>query len=116
MGFLAVYAAIFKQALDQEALLYLCVVNWGEVYYIALRESGGKAAELYCQTIEKYPIQIIDASKLLTLEAAKLKAHFPISYADAYAAALAKTHKAALVTGDREFKALEHQIKICWLY
>jgi len=38
-----------------------------------------------------------------------------MSYADAYAAALAKIKKATLVTGDKEFKALENEIKINWI-
>jgi predicted nucleic acid-binding protein len=38
-----------------------------------------------------------------------------MSYADAFAAALAKIKNAELVTGDPEFKALEKEIKINWL-
>jgi predicted nucleic acid-binding protein len=38
-----------------------------------------------------------------------------MSYADCYVAALAKTRKADLVTGDAEFKAVEDQIKIQWV-
>jgi len=38
-----------------------------------------------------------------------------MSYADAFAAALAKMKKAQLVTGDKEFKALEGEIKIIWI-
>ena len=48
-------------------------------------------------------------------DAADFKARFKISLADAFAAALAKEKKAELVTGDREFKALEKEIKIEWL-
>jgi ribonuclease VapC len=47
--------------------------------------------------------------------AARLKASYPISLADAFAAALAKIHNAELVTGDREFKLLERELKITWL-
>ena len=35
--------------------------------------------------------------------------------ADAFAAALAKSKKAELVTADHEFKAVEKEIKINWL-
>ena len=38
-----------------------------------------------------------------------------MSFADAFAAALAKERKAELVTGDLEFKTLEKEIKIAWL-
>ena len=38
-----------------------------------------------------------------------------LSLADCFAAALAKERKAELVTGDPEFKPLDHEIKIGWL-
>ena len=47
--------------------------------------------------------------------AADFKARFPMSLADAFAAALAKEKNAELVTGDPEFKAVEKEIKVAWL-
>jgi predicted nucleic acid-binding protein len=44
------------------------------------------------------------------------KATKKMSYADCFAAALAKINNAELVTGDREFKIVESELKkICWL-
>ena len=108
-------AGIFKDALADKAEVFLCVVNWGEMYYIALREGGDDKAELYRSTLVKYPITIIEANKELTLQAAGYKAFHKISYADAYAAALAKLRKAELVTGDKEFKPLEKEITMHWI-
>jgi len=106
---------ILKNALEDKAELFLCVVNWGEMYYIALREGGKERAELYKNTFARYPITIVEANKELTLQAAQYKAFNKMSYADAFAAALAKMKKAQLVTGDKEFKALEGEIKIIWI-
>jgi ribonuclease VapC len=108
-------ADIFKKALDNAAEIFLGVVNWGEMYYIALREGGEDRAELYRSTIAKYPIAIVEANRDLTLQAARYKASYRISYADAFAAALAKLRKAELVTGDKEFKEMEKEIKIRWI-
>lgn len=108
-------AELFKNALDREVDLYLCIVNWGEMYYIALREGGEQSAELYRKTLGKYPITFVDATQELTLQAAWFKATNKMSYADAYAAGLAKLKKAVLVTGDKEFKPLEKEIKIHWI-
>jgi len=108
-------ADLFKGALDAVADIYLCVVNWGEMYYIALREGGEQSAELYRKTLEKYPVVLVDADQELTLQAARFKAAHKMSYADAYAAGLAKIKKAELVTGDKEFKPLEKEIKILWI-
>lgn len=106
---------IIKLALVDKAEIFMSVINWGEVYYIILREQGKEAAELYLKTISRYPIEVIDADKFLTLEAAQIKAKNKMSYADAFAAALAKNQKAKLVTGDKEFKGLEGEIKMFWI-
>ncbi len=106
---------ILKKALEDKAELFLCVINWGEMYYISLREGGKERAELYKNTFARYPITIVEANKELTLQAAEYKAFNKMSYADAYAAALTKLKKATLVTGDKEFKILDNEIKINWI-
>ena len=106
---------ILEDALEGKADIYLSIINWGEIYYIALREGGEERAELYRTTISKYPITIVEANKELTLAAAKFKAHHKMSYADAFAAGLAELKKATLITGDKEFKPLEKEIKILWI-
>lgn len=106
---------IIKHALVDKAEVYMSVMNWGEVYYIVLREKGQDVADLYLKTINRYPIKIIDVDQSLTLEAGKFKAYNKMSYADAFAVALAKNQKAKLVTGDKEFKELEGEIKMVWI-
>jgi ribonuclease VapC len=113
-GALEIYDLLDK-ALNDEAEIFMSVINWGEVYYITLRNQGKESAELFKATIARYPINIIEANKELTLQAANYKACNKFSYADAFAAALAKMRKAALVTGDAEFKVLEKEIKINWI-
>ena len=108
-------AGIFKDALADKAEVFLCVVNWGEMYYIALREGGADKAELYKLTLAKYPITVVEANKELTIQAARYKVFHRISYADAYATALAKLRKAGLVTDDKEFKPLEKEITVRWI-
>ncbi len=106
---------ILKMSLDKRAIVFLSVINWGEMYYIALREGGESVAEAYRHTFESYPITIMDATKELTLLAAHFKAFNKLSYADAFAAALTKTKKATLITGDPEFKSLEGDLDIKWI-
>ena len=47
--------------------------------------------------------------------AAHIKAGHAISYADAFAVALAQDRGATILTGDPEFKEVEHLIPIEWL-
>ena len=61
------------------------------------------------------PVEIVPADQALTHRAAIFKATHRMSYADCFAAALAKDRSAELVTGDTEFKQLEKEIKINWL-
>jgi ribonuclease VapC len=49
------------------------------------------------------------------LEAARIKARLPISYADAFAVATAQRERAVIVTGDPEFRKVEHLVTVKWL-
>lgn len=95
--------------------LFLCTVNWGEVYYSVMRETNPAKAEEVRRFIETLPIELVSADADLARQAAIYKASRKMSYADCFAAALAKKHKAALVTGDKDFKQVEGDIKISWL-
>lgn len=98
--------------------LLLCVVNWGEIYYNTMREVSQAAAEQQAKEIAGLTIEIIgvdDENLELVRQAAIYKATKRLSYADAFAAALAKIRNAELVTGDPEFKEVESEIKIGWL-
>lgn len=106
---------ILRAARDSGRLLLLSVVNWGEVFYITLREAGRERADHVAHLISTLPIQIISADLDLTKHAAEFKATRKMSYADCFAAALAKSRKAELVTGDKEFRQVEDDVKILWL-
>jgi predicted nucleic acid-binding protein len=98
--------------------LLLTVVNWGEVYYNTMREVSQDAAERKAKEIAALPIEIVavDSENLdLIRQAAIYKATRKLSYADAFAAALAKIRHGDLVTGDLEFKDVEDDIRIDWL-
>jgi len=109
---------LLKQARKGEASLYLHVLHLGEVYYITLREQGTNLADMAYSRIKAFPLTFIDhIDEELLLTAAALKANFPISYADSFAAALAKIKNCALLSGDPELKLLENKkvIVIEWL-
>lgn len=60
-------------------------------------------------------VEIVGVDRALTREAARLKARRGVSFADCFAAASARTRKAELITGDREFRRLEAGVKLAWL-
>lgn len=107
--------SFFSQAVENNFNLLMTSVNYGEVYYIVLREQGQEAAKTLEKIILTLPIDTVEVGINLAKEAAVFKAQGKISYADCFAAALAKVKKGELITGDKEFKALEKEIKISWL-
>jgi ribonuclease VapC len=106
---------LLLRARSGEARLYLSLVNYGEVLYISERQGGRPAAEEAIRIIDHLPLEIVPADRDLTFAAAHLKARYPISYADAFAAALAQKLGAVLVTGDPEFRKVEAVVEIEWL-
>ena len=108
-------AEALKIARDSGFPLLLSVVNWGEIFYITLRETGPEGADQVAETISTLPIEIVMPDLELTREAARLKSRGGIAYADCFAAALAKVRKSELVTGDPEFKRVEDVVKILWI-
>ena len=106
---------LIQKAVESNTPLLMCVVNLGEVWYSIARATSAETADQYIHEIKGMGIEIIDADWILTHQAATFKCNGNISYADCFAAALAKLKKAELVTGDKEFKSLEGEIKISWL-
>ena len=106
---------LLTEAASGNRKLFLSTVNWGEVHYVTHRNYGLEQANRIAQVIGTFPIEIVDADLEIAKQAALFKVAHRLSYADCFAAALAKVKKSTLVTGDKEFKPLEDQIKIAWL-
>jgi ribonuclease VapC len=97
--------------------LLMSVINWGEIYYSVMRGASPEMAEEKVKEMAGMQIELVpvDVDLHLVRQAATFKATKKMSYADCFAAALAKLRNAELVTGDPEFKAVEGEIKIGWL-
>lgn len=106
---------LIATAHEEQIPIYMSVVNVGEIWYVFAREISAEEADVSVKTLRDLRIQFEDADWELTQEAARFKSQHKMSYADAFAAALAKLKKAELVTGDEEFKPLEGEIKVAWV-
>jgi predicted nucleic acid-binding protein len=73
------------------------------------------AYRLITYLLSTLPIQFVPVDMELAKKAAELKASRKTSHADCFAAVLAKLRKAELVTGDKEFKQVEGEVKILWI-
>ncbi len=91
-------------------------INVGEIYYIIARERGIGQAEYFIETIlPNLPIEIISNSFNQIIDASRIKANHPISYADCFAVATAIRENAIVITGDPEFKLVKNLIEIEWI-
>jgi len=106
---------LIATAHEEQIPIYMSVVNVGEVWYTMAREISEEEANASVKSLRDLRIQFENADWELTMEAARFKSQNKMSYADAFAAALAKVKKADLITGDNEFKPLDGQIKISWV-
>lgn len=85
-------------------------INLGEVVYRIGKGFGWAVAERKQAEIGLLPIETVAFSNEIFWVAVKLKAHYPMSYADCFAAALAMQEKAVLLTSDPEFTVLSDAI------
>ena len=106
---------ILQKASKADKPLHMTEVNYAEAKYMILRKDGAEAWAEAAKVLIALPIEFHPVDRELAELAAEFKSRFSFSLADAFAAALAKKHKAELVTGDPEFKAVEKEIKIQWL-
>ncbi|MDP2166919.1 MAG: type II toxin-antitoxin system VapC family toxin [Thermodesulfovibrionales bacterium] len=106
-----------KEALSSEdTLCMMNELNIGETYYILSRQRGHEQADYFLEVIlPSLPIKAIPNDFRQTIEASRLKAKYPMSFVDCFAAATALAERAVILTGDPEFKNVEGLIAIKWL-
>jgi len=100
---------------QKDTTVIMNAINIGEVYYILARERSAEEADFFIDMIVpavNIKVELNDMQDVIA--AAKIKAAYPLSYADAFAAATAQKYAAVLLTGDPEFKHLEKLIYIEW--
>jgi ribonuclease VapC len=84
----------------------MSAINVGEVYYFLIKRGHSAIAERWRQRSRTLPMRVDVPKDEHIWAAASLKAKFPISYADAFAAELGQRHGCAVMTGDPEFRSV----------
>ena len=93
--------------------MLLSIVNLGEVYYRVGRRSDRAAGDGHARTTSGVlSLTIVPVSDEMVFAAADLKMAYAISYADAFAAALAARTDAILVSGAPEFDQLQGRVQL----
>ena len=105
---------LLREAEVGDIRLLMSAINVGEVYYFLRKNHGAAQAEDWRQTSPALPINVEVPTLAEIWNAALLKGRFPISYADAFAAALAQKYNCPVLTGDAEFRSVD-QLEIDWI-
>jgi predicted nucleic acid-binding protein len=108
--------AVLQQAQKRQRQVLMCMLNLGEALYCVERRRGITAAQKMLMLSQTLPIRILEVTNDMVLEAAHIKARYPISYADAFTVAAAINQKAIVLTGDPEFESVEGLVTVEWLY
>jgi len=90
-------------------------INLGEVYYLTIRRIGLEPARENLERLLTLPIEIVSPDSDIIMRAAEIKAQFAISYADCFAVATAERFSGSILTGDPEFKKVEHLVSADWI-
>ena len=106
---------LLKQAARRRNACLLNLINFGEVLYTTQRRFGPEARMQVFIAVQQMEIEILPCPEELVYRAAELKATYAMSYADTFAVASALEHQANLVTGDPEFRQVEHLVNIEWV-
>ena len=106
---------LLEEILKAGTKKYLNAINLGEIIYSTKREFGNQKKVEVLANIERLNFTILPVSNNLIFQAAEYKAQYGISYADCFALASAIEYKATIVTGDPEFKKVEHLVDIVWV-
>ena len=96
------------------ALAIACFVTRMEALYRVWKDEGERSGRLAYEQLQSLPIQWVDQTEPLLLEASRIKASHPLSVADAWIAATAILGRATLLHKDPEFKAMTELDQV-WL-
>ena len=108
-------AEAIADAHESGRAVMMTVVNAGEVWYLISRATSETEADSSISDLRQLGVEFAEADWELTRNAAAFKSKHHMSFADCFAAALAKQRKATLLTGDPEFRQVQAQVRIQWL-
>ena len=103
---------LIRKAQVSQDSMHMSAVNWGELYYVVWRHHGQATAEEALVRLAQIPILLTDADSAQAKQAAIFHAKFALPYADCFAAALAVTLKARLVTADSDFERIRRFVNL----
>lgn len=98
---------LLNKARREQIALHISAMTAMEVYYVSSAERGKEQAHHLLLLVRALPVTELSLEDALILPAARFKARYKISVADAWIAATAIVHNLILVHKDPEFEPLD---------
>jgi PIN domain nuclease of toxin-antitoxin system len=108
---------LLNQSAVEESAVFMSIINLLEVFYGQLKKKGPEIAQVVLSVVNAYSVTIIDTiSDLVFHEAARIKAHYKCSLADAIGIGSAFDMSGIFVTSDGEMIPIDQQepIEFFW--
>jgi len=106
---------LIDSAIAGEDSIAMAVVNLGEVLFTLTRRRGASARREALRLVSQWPLQLVDATLELTIQAAILRAGQGMGYMDAFAAIIAHDLRATLMTTDIDFERVMQLVNVEFL-
>jgi predicted nucleic acid-binding protein len=98
---------LLEKARKEQITFHISAMTAMEVYYVSAAERGEEEANHLLLLVRALPVTELPLGDALILPAARFKARYQISVADAWIAATAFVHNLTLVHKDPEFEPLD---------
>ncbi|PIP38558.1 MAG: PIN domain nuclease [Desulfobacterales bacterium CG23_combo_of_CG06-09_8_20_14_all_51_8] len=110
-----IVAKIMRSSMEQDLDRLICMINAGEILYLTKRRFGDAKKLEILSRIHQLGFKLLSVTDAIVFQAAEYKAQYAMSYADCFALACSIENSAVLITGDPEFQAVSHLVKIDWI-
>lgn len=103
---------LLARAKKKEISLHMSKMTAMEIYYVSLQEGDEKEAHDRLLLVRSLPLVELPLDEDLVLPAARFKARWKMSVADAWIAATALAHNLTLVHKDPDFERLKEGVSL----
>jgi len=111
----SVIEQVLKRAERHEVKIFITIMDLAEIYHLILKEAGREKAIKSIVLLRNLPVESMTLDESLLMIAGELRMQYPLTLGDAFVAAVAKSMDAKIITGDKDFKAIEKEIGIIWI-
>lgn len=108
-------ATLLEDMIQKRQRPLMHIINLAEILYLTKKRFGEVERRRALGAVYDLDFEILSATDEIVYQAAELKGIYPISFGDCFALAGAINYRATIVTGDPDFKKVQHLVEIEWV-